>query len=125
MKLIITSFFYITSVLCLAACGDSGESSLSRADELLNDEAAVARGRSLFIGTCAGYCHKVTPEQVDAPFLFDCEWRHGGSDNEIYQTVTNGVPDTRMIGFGTNFPEGEEDLWRIIAYLKANRRACS
>ncbi len=115
----------LIAILSLAGCGDASQSQLTRADELMNDEAAVARGRSLFIGTCSGYCHKLTSEAVDAPYLFDCEWRHGGSDSEIFQTVTNGVPNTRMVGFGSNFPEGEEDLWKIIAFLKANRGSCS
>ena len=108
----------------MVACGDTRETG-SPADALLSDADAVSRGRSLFVGTCAGYCHKLTPERVDAVYLFDCEWKHGGSDREIFNTVTNGVPNTRMVGFGTNFPEGESDLWRIIAFLKSNRDSCA
>jgi mono/diheme cytochrome c family protein len=110
--------------LILVACGDS-RGTVSPADALLADADAVSRGRSLFVGTCAGYCHKLTPERVDAVYLFDCEWKHGGTDREIFNTVVNGVPNTRMVGFGTNFPEGEDDLWRIIAFLKSDRDSCA
>ena len=115
---------YLIITFIAMACGDTRETG-SPADALLADADAVSRGRSLFVGTCAGYCHKLTPERVDAVYLFDCEWKHGGSDREIFNTVSNGVPNTRMVGFGTNFPEGESDLWRIIAFLKSNRDSCA
>ena len=115
---------YLIVTFIVVACGDTSETG-SPADALLADADAVSRGRSLFVGTCAGYCHKLTPERVDAVYLFDCEWKHGGSDREIFNTVTNGVPNTRMVGFGSNFPEGESDLWRIIAFLKSNRDSCA
>ena len=115
---------YLIITFIVVACGDSREPG-SPADALLADADAVSRGRSLFVGTCAGYCHKLTPERVDAVYLFDCEWKHGGSDREIFNTVTNGVPNTRMVGFGTNFPEGESDLWSIIAFLKSNSDSCA
>ena len=115
---------YLIIAFIVVACGDSRDTG-SPADALLADADAVSRGRSLFVGTCAGYCHKLTPERVDAVYLFDCEWKHGGSDREIFNTVTNGVPNTRMVGFGSNFPEGESDLWKIIAFLKSNRDSCA
>ena len=115
------SAVYLIFTFIVVACGETG----SPADALLADADAVSRGRSLFVGTCAGYCHKLTPERVDAVYLFDCEWKHGGSDREIFNTVTNGVPNTRMVGFGSNFPEGESDLWKIIAFLKSKRDSCA
>ena len=106
------------------SCGPASEPP-SKADEYLADVAAVQRGRSIFAGTCAAYCHKLTPGGGDALYLFDCEWKHGGRDQDIFNTISNGIPNTRMIAFGTNFPEGEEDLWKLIAFLKSNRAGCS
>jgi mono/diheme cytochrome c family protein len=110
-------------VLVLGACGDDS-SRASPADSFIGDDAAVQRGRLIFAGTCAGYCHKLSSERSDAPYLFDCEWVHGGTDQAIYDTVSQGVSGTRMIAFGENFPEGSDDLWKIIAYLKVNRQSC-
>jgi mono/diheme cytochrome c family protein len=115
---------FIWLSILLIGCGSPSETT-SRADTFLSDPVAVQRGRSIFVGTCAGYCHKLSPEPSDAVYLFDCEWKHGGSDQQIFNTVTNGVPNTRMIAFGSNFPEGEDDLWKVIAFLKSNRTACS
>jgi mono/diheme cytochrome c family protein len=94
-------------------------------EAFMADPEAVGRGRALFAGSCSGYCHRIQPGESDALFLFDCEWKNGGSDQEIFDTVTNGVPNTRMVGFGSNFPEGDDDLWKIIAYLRSNQQACS
>ena len=114
-----------TGALAISFIGcNPGAPPNSEADNYLEDASAIKRGRLLFVGTCAGYCHKLTPERSDAPYLFDCEWKHGGTDNEIYATVTNGVTGTRMIAFGENFPEGAADLWKIIAFMKKNRRSC-
>lgn len=124
MSTLVKLAVFLSVSLILVACGDS-RGTVSPADVLLADADAVSRGKSLFVGTCAGYCHKLTPERVDAVYLFDCEWKHGGTDREIFNTVVNGVPNTRMVGFGTNFPEGEDDLWRIIAFLKSDRDSCA
>lgn len=113
----------VFSLLALGACGESS-SRASPADSFIGDDAAIQRGRLIFAGTCAGYCHKLSSERTDAPYLFDCEWVHGGSDQAIYNTVSQGVSGTRMIAFGENFPEGPADLWKIIAYLKVNRQSC-
>jgi mono/diheme cytochrome c family protein len=110
----------------LVSCGDNGiDSELTIVEGFMADPVAVARGEALFVGSCSSYCHKATPEAIDALFLFDCEWKHGGEDQNIFDTVTTGVPNTRMVGFGRNFPEGDDDLWKIIAYLRTNQPHCT
>ena len=70
-------------------------------------------------------CHTMEiGAELDASFIFDCQWSHGSSDQDIFDTVTNGVTGTRMVGFGSNFPEGDDDLWKVIAYLRSNQQAC-
>jgi hypothetical protein len=115
---------FVILPIILTKCGEA-EDAVSLADSYMTDPEAVKRGRLLFVGTCAGYCHKLTPERVDALFLFDCQWKHGSSDQAIFNTVTAGVPNTRMVGFGTNFPEGANDLWKIIAFIRTNSPQCS
>jgi mono/diheme cytochrome c family protein len=84
---------------------------------LLKSPSDVARGKAIFVGTCGAYCHHMTNTPGDAPFLFDCYWIHGGSDQEIFHTITTGVPGTRMVSFKGAIPD--TDLWRIVAYLKS------
>jgi mono/diheme cytochrome c family protein len=85
--------------------------------DLLKSPADVQRGKSLFAGTCGAYCHRMTDTHADAPFLFDCTWLFGGSDQQIFHTITHGVPGSRMVAFGGAIPD--QDIWRIVAYLKS------
>ena len=84
---------------------------------LLKSPADVDRGRALFVGTCGAYCHHMTPGPGDAPYLFDCDWLHGGSDAEIFHTISTGVPNTRMVAFGGAIPD--QDIWRLVTYLRS------
>ncbi len=84
--------------------------------------ADIARGKALFTGTCGAYCHRPSSAAAgeaasDAPSLFDCDWRHGGSDAQVFRTITQGVEGTRMVAFGGAIPD--EDIWRIIAYVRS------
>ncbi len=90
---------------------------------LLSSEQ-IKRGEFLFKGACGAYCHSVTPELRDAPYLFDCEAIHGLSDLEMFKVIFNGVSDTRMPAFGKNLPKGEEDIQSIIEFIKSKRPAC-
>ena len=124
MRLSSMLFVFIVLPITRTKCGEANDT-VSLADSYMADPEAVKRGRLLFVGTCAGYCHKLTPERIDALYLFDCEWKHGSSDQAIFDIVTTGVPNTRMVGFGTNFPEGENDLWKIIAFIRTNSPQCA
>lgn len=107
-------------VLALAA----GCSPPTPAEALRADAQAVARGKALFVGTCAGYCHSPTVERA-APNLFDCVWKTGtGGDQELFDVIADGVPGTAMIAFRGKLPEGDEDIWRLVAYLGSARQSC-
>ncbi|MEZ4331322.1 MAG: c-type cytochrome [Myxococcota bacterium] len=101
--------------LALSGCGASE----SPAARFARDPDSLKRGRSLFVGTCAAYCHGLQPGVRDAPYLFDCDWKHGGSDEEIFATIRAGVPETRMQGFADRMPEGDDDVWRIVAFIRS------
>ncbi len=95
--------------------------SQSPAAAYVGDPVDLKRGRGIFLGTCAGYCHGVRGGGAgDVPNLFDCDWRHGGCDEEIFASIYNGYPGTRMIGFGGKL--ADEDLWKVVAYLRAATR---
>ncbi len=98
-----------------AACGGAGAS--SPASEYQNDPEALARGEALFKGACGAYCHGLKPDNRDAPFLFDCAWKNGASDTEIFGVVSNGVGGTRMPGFATAL--SEEDRWKLVAFMRS------
>ena len=97
-----------------AACGPD-----SPADAFRNDPEGLKRGKALFIGTCAGYCHTTAPSDRQAPYLFDGRWTHGGTDQEIFDMIATGVPGTTMIAFKGKLPQGDDDIWRLVAYITA------
>jgi mono/diheme cytochrome c family protein len=114
----------LLSTLAIAAClslSVQEPAPRSPASAYAEDAAALKRGRGIFLGTCAGYCHSVGGSGAgDVPNLFDCEWRHGGRDEEIFAAIYAGVPGTRMIGFGGKL--ADEDLWKVVAFLNAASR---
>lgn len=118
---------YAPSMLCLTvlllSVGGCQEPP-TRAEQYAQDEVALKRGKALFIGSCGGYCHGTSPGPRDAPFLFDCTWKNGGSDNEIFGVIANGVPTTRMMSFKDALPEGDDDIWRLVAFIKAVGPQC-
>ncbi len=102
----------------------AGCDSATPADAFRTDQAALTRGKSLFVGTCAGYCHSPTVERA-APNLFDCTWLHGdGGAQALFDTIANGVPDTQMIAFRGVLPEGDDDIWRLVAYIQNSAPEC-
>lgn len=73
----------------------------------------VELGRKYFLGHCA-LCHGPDGEGGRGANLTTGQFRHGGSDLELFRTIQNGVPGTEMSG--TEFSETE--VWRIVAYVR-------
>jgi len=117
----------LLSCVAISAClPPAGEDTALRSPALsyAEDPPALKRGRGIFLGTCAGYCHGLGGGGAsDAPNLFDCEWRHGGRDEEVFASIHKGIPGTRMLGFGGKLED--EDLWKVVAYLRAASRCDS
>ena len=88
------------------------------------DPQSLGRGQALFLGSCASQCHTFDGLDAGADNLFDCYWYNGETDDEIFNIVTAGIPNTRMVGFGSNFPEGDDDLWKIIAFVRFRQKPC-
>ena len=109
----------VVALLTLQGCAGPDPAS-----EYLEDPEALARGEAVFVGTCSGYCHVVGTAVGDVPDLFDCVWVHGTSNQDIYNTISNGVPGSRMLGFAGRLPDGDEDIWKIIVYLKSEASGC-
>ena len=68
---------------------------------------------------CGAHCQGLRADGREAPFLFDCDWKHGGSSGEIFSTISSGVPKTQMLPFG-ELPD--EDIWKLVAFLRVASR---
>lgn len=77
--------------------------------------ADIAEGRSVFHANCAP-CHGLGARGGGrGPDLTTGNWAHGGSDAEIFRTITHGVP-------GTDMPANEledAEVRSIIAFLRS------
>jgi putative heme-binding domain-containing protein len=74
----------------------------------------VEEGGQLFIENCA-ICHGPEGDAVPRVNLASGKFRHGSSDEELSQTIKNGIPGTAM-------PPGnfhEHQLTALIAYLRS------
>ena len=97
---------------------------MSLLDSNTQDPMAVEGDARLYSGTCAQFCHNAEPRVGEDVNLFDCQWRSGNTAEEIFQITTSGIPGTRMVGYGNNFPEGKQDLWKLIAFIKTKQPEC-
>lgn len=96
-----------------------GQATAQDKNPFAGDPAAIEEGEALFQAVCTGYCHVTSGSSREAkcPDLFDCEWKNGSSDKEMFQIVLNGVPNTEMAPFKGQLPD--EMLWQILAYVKS------
>lgn len=78
------------------------------------DTAADAElGRKYYMGHCA-FCHGPEGEGGRGVNLTTGQYRHGGSDPELFRTIKTGVRETEMPGSGLS----ENEIWRIVAFVR-------
>jgi mono/diheme cytochrome c family protein len=77
-----------------------------------NLQDVLKRGEDVFAQSCTGYCHATKGGAGGgAPRLV----ARGFDRAYINNTVTNGIPGTAMLGFGTTL--SPEDLSAVVAYV--------
>jgi len=76
--------------------------------EVANDPL-LSQGRAIYLARCIG-CHGIEG-RGDGPIaknligpppgnLTDAEWKHGEHPNQVIQVIAEGIPNTRMDGWG-------------------------
>lgn len=72
-------------------------------------------GRKAFVTTAGcSYCHSNDGTGGRGANLTLGEYRFGGSDEQLFETVRNGIPGSDMPP--TRGPD--EDIWRLVAFVK-------
>jgi cbb3-type cytochrome c oxidase subunit III len=79
--------------------------------------AAIAEGRKLFYKHCAE-CHG-DGTGGSGPDLTDNEWVCGGSDEQIFLTISKGRPGG-MPSWNTDLKDDE--IWKIIAFIRSLKK---
>jgi len=83
----------------------------------IGDAAAIAQGKKLFDRNCAE-CHG-DGTGGSGPDLTDNEWLCGGSDYQIFSTVSNGRPGG-MPSWSSDLKDDE--IWKIIAFIRSLKK---
>jgi mono/diheme cytochrome c family protein len=117
--------FFVLSVACCSItllaspAGSQTPAANAQKNPFAGNAEAITVGKAIFEATCAGYCHATenSRRKGRCPNLFDCEWKYGSGDDEVFHSVSAGVPKTEMVGFKGKLPD--EILWKVIAYLRS------
>jgi len=76
-------------------------------------EREEQQGAALFQLHCS-YCHGARGEGGRGADLTTGQYRHGGSDAELYSTVRHGIPGTEMPAVRAT----DEEVWKMVAFVK-------
>ncbi len=81
---------------------------------MAKDPTSVAAGHATFTQLCVS-CHGEHAEGKIGPNLTDAYWLHGGKPKQIFETVTNGVPDKGMPTWGKVI--GTDKVEQVVSFL--------
>ncbi|MCV9386257.1 cbb3-type cytochrome c oxidase N-terminal domain-containing protein [Reichenbachiella ulvae] len=75
------------------------EESIDESNIVFNDDPELlAKGKTIYVRNCVA-CHKENGEGGIGPNLADKYWLHGGSIQDTYNTISNGVVEKGMIAW--------------------------
>lgn len=80
------------------------------------DPAVLDTGRSRFTRTCAA-CHGASAQGLIGPNLTDDRWIHGGTVEQVFQSVAKGWPAKGMPPWGRVVKP--EELAALVSYVRS------
>jgi putative heme-binding domain-containing protein len=108
-------FFGIAGIQPIVGQDLSKPADAHKATSTVRTPVVIREGASLFRANCSP-CHGLNARGGGrGPDLTTGRWTHGGTDAEIFRTITQGVAGTEM---PANAFEDSE-IWTIIAYLRS------
>jgi cytochrome c oxidase cbb3-type subunit III len=75
---------------------------------------ALAKGKQIYVNNCAA-CHREDGGGGIGPNLADEYWLHGGSMQEVYDLIKEGVPDKGMISWKQML--SPEQMKNVASYI--------
>jgi len=91
--------------------------------EATADATMLENGKTTFLNTCSS-CHRKDGGGDIGPNLTDEYWKHGGSIKNIFKVVTNGVPGTNMVPWGSVMsPEAIRNVSSYVLTLQGTNPA--
>lgn len=99
-----------------AATNDAKANADSVVNPLAGDPAAIAAGKELYSTYGCYACHGLDGAGHMGPSINDSEWRYGGTDADLFETITKGRPKG-MPAWGDRFTD--KQIWEIIAFVRS------
>jgi cytochrome c oxidase cbb3-type subunit III len=103
---------------CTAALLASWAWAQAPTESSFNARVDSEQGLKLWSANCA-VCHGPQGKGGRGPDLTSGKFRHGGTDDDFYWAMRNGIPGTEMPGF----PLGGMESMQLLAYVRALGRA--
>lgn len=114
----LTTLRVLALLVCLSSQALAGEAR----NPFSGDSKAAKAGEFEFRINCA-FCHGLGARGGGrGPDLTRAHKRHGDSDGDLFQNISQGIPGTVMPANGTN-GQGvgmtDDEIWQIITYLRS------
>lgn len=104
-----------TRVALLIACLVAAKAQEPAKSNSNLDSTAIKEGASLFRANCSP-CHGLNARGGGrGPDLTSGRWTHGSTDDDIFRTISQGVPGTEMPANGLE----DSEIRTIISYLRS------
>jgi len=99
----------LITISCLFACIGPSWAQTNPSDI----RVAEVEGASLFQTHCS-YCHGAKGEGGRGPDLTTGIYRRGGTDENLFSTIRNGIPGTEMPVVRAT----DDEVWKMVAFVK-------
>ena len=80
----------------------------------LTDDAGLTAGNKIFQANCAA-CHMADGGGSVGPNLTDAYWKHGGSINDVFKVIKNGVVEKGMISWKEQLSPSQ--MQQVASYI--------
>jgi len=100
-------------LVSLPAAGLTQHAPVAERNPLAGSAPAAEAGEKIYANSCQ-VCHGGDGTGGRGPALATREFRHGGEDWQLFQSIRDGLPGTQMPGF----PLSVEEVWQLVAYLR-------
>jgi putative heme-binding domain-containing protein len=109
----ITTVTVAIGVMAVAAAAVTVAQDRTTGNPRSGDAAAVRAGTALFLARCTE-CHGADAKGVPGHDLTRL-WTSGASDERVFQTIREGVPNTIM----PSSSAPDDELWALVGYLRS------